>query len=58
MQKIPLSELEKPTIAGYYALVLKATGENAKAMTFLESAFKIPILPEERKMFERAKAGG
>lgn len=50
-------QLEDPRIAGYYGLVLNATGEKGKAKGFLDSALKTPMLPEERKLFERAKTG-
>lgn len=51
------TQLENPSIAGYYGLVLQATGETTKAQDYLNSAFKGPMLPEERKLFERAKTG-
>lgn len=57
MQTIPQQKLEDPSIAGYYGLVLRATGDNARAATYLNWAFKGALLPEERKLFERAKAG-
>ena len=50
-------QLEDPRIAGYYGLVLNATGDKAKAQGYFDSAFKSPMLPEERKLFERAKTG-
>jgi tetratricopeptide (TPR) repeat protein len=56
-QTLNPKELEDPSIAGYYGLVLKASGSEAKARSYLDWAFKGPMLPEERKLFERAKAG-
>ena len=56
MQTLAPKYLEDPAIAGYYGLILKATGDNGKAQAYLNWAFKAPMLPEERKMFERAKA--
>jgi tetratricopeptide (TPR) repeat protein len=50
-------ELQDPSIAGYYGLILKATGNGAKAKTYLELASKARLLPEEKKIFERARAG-
>ena len=44
-------------IAGYYGLVLHATGDKARARVYLDWAFKSPMLPEERNFFERAKTG-
>lgn len=57
IEKLAPRDLEKPSIAGYYGLILKAAGSNAKASTYFDYAFKSPMLPEERKLFEKAKAG-
>jgi cytochrome c-type biogenesis protein CcmH/NrfG len=57
MEKIPLRELEKPTIAGYYGLILKATGNKAKAKAYLAWAQRAQLLPEEKKLFDQASAG-
>ncbi len=54
-QTLKAKQLEDPRIAGYYGLVLKATGDTANARIYLDWAFKNPMLPEERKLFERAK---
>jgi len=56
-QTLSPKALEDPAIAGYYGLILKATGYPEKAQAYLNWAFKSPMLPEERKLFERAKAG-
>jgi tetratricopeptide (TPR) repeat protein len=50
-------DLEKQSIAGYYALILKATGNNQKAATYFDYAFKGPMLPEEKKLFQSARTG-
>jgi tetratricopeptide (TPR) repeat protein len=57
IEKLDPKDLEKPSIAGYYGLILKASGSSAKASTYFDYAFKTPLLPEERKLFEKAKAG-
>ena len=57
MQQLPTKALEDPSIAGYYGLILKATGNPGKAKVYLEWASKAPMLPEEKKLFDRAKAG-
>jgi tetratricopeptide (TPR) repeat protein len=57
IEQLKPRDLENPSIAGYYGLILKATGNRAKAKPYLEWAFKSPLLPEERKLFEKAKAG-
>ena len=58
IESIAPKDLEKQSIAGYYALILKATGNNEKANTFFDYAFKGPMLPEEKKLFDRARTGG
>jgi tetratricopeptide (TPR) repeat protein len=50
-------ELQDPSIAGYYGLILKATGDRAKARAYLDWTAKGHLLPEEKKLFDRAKAG-
>ena len=57
MQALPQKDLESPAIAGYYGLILSATGDKLKARPYLDWAFKAQLLPEERKLFEKAKAG-
>ena len=57
MQQLPPKDLENPSIAGYYGLILKATGNPAKAKVYLQWASKAQMLPEEKKLFDRAKAG-
>jgi hypothetical protein len=57
MQKLPPKALEHPGIAGYYGLILKANGDAAKSRSYLEWAFKNQLLPEEKKLFEKARAG-
>ena len=57
IERLKPQELQNPSIAGYYGLILKATGNGAKAKTCLELASKAPLLPEEKKLFDRAKAG-
>ena len=56
-QQLPAKDLENPSVAGYYGLVLKATGNPGKAKVYLEWASKAPMLPEEKKLFDRAKTG-
>jgi len=57
MQRLTPAELEKPSMAGYYGLILKAAGDRARASAYLEWASKAQLLPEEKKLFDRAKAG-
>jgi predicted Zn-dependent protease len=57
LQKLSPKQLENPSIAGYYGLVLKAAGDPSKAKAYLAWASKAKLLPEEQKLFDRAKAG-
>jgi predicted Zn-dependent protease len=57
MQTLSPKALEDPSIAGYYGVILKATGNPEKAKIYLNWAIKSRLLPEERTLFERAKAG-
>jgi hypothetical protein len=57
IERLKPQELQNPSIAGYYGLILKATGNGAKAKTYFELASKAKLLPEEQKLFDRAKAG-
>ena len=57
IEQLKPRELQDPSIAGYYGLILQATGNKAKARAWLDLAFKGPMLPEERKLFEQARAG-
>jgi len=57
MKTLKPGELEKPSVAGYYGLILKATGDRAKARAYLDWTAKAPLLPEERALFDQAKAG-
>jgi tetratricopeptide (TPR) repeat protein len=50
-------ELQNPTVAGYYGLILKATGDRVRAKAYLDWSAKTRLLPEEKKLFDNAKAG-
>ncbi len=55
MQKLTPKQLNDPSIAGYYGLILKATGDNAKAQSYFGWALKGKLLPEEQKLFQQAQ---
>jgi tetratricopeptide (TPR) repeat protein len=57
LQQLNPKDREHPSVAGYYGLILKATGDRDTAKIYLNWAFKAPLLPEERKLFEQAKSG-
>ena len=56
MKTLKPQELQDPSIAGYYGLILKATGDRSKARVYLDWAAKGQLLPEEKKLFDQAKA--
>jgi Flp pilus assembly protein TadD len=57
MQQLEPKDLNKPSIAGYYGIILKASGDPEKAKVYLNWASRAQMLPEEKKLFERARAG-
>jgi Flp pilus assembly protein TadD len=57
MKTLSPGELQNPSVAGYYGLILKATGDRAKARAYLAWTAKAPLLPEEKNLFDQAKAG-
>ncbi len=54
MQRLTPQELNDPSVAGYYGLILKATGDTNKAKVYLAWTSKAHLLPEEKKLFDRA----
>lgn len=54
LQRLTPQQLQSPTIAGYYGLILKAAGEPSKARVYLDLSMKGQLLPEERQMFRDA----
>jgi tetratricopeptide (TPR) repeat protein len=57
MQQLKAPQLEKPDIAGYYGLILKANGDMADAKVSLNRISKAHLLPEEQTLFDQAGAG-
>jgi predicted Zn-dependent protease len=57
MQQLKPQDLEIPAIAGYYGIILKAAGDGANARIYLDKTAKARLLPEEQKLFTRARAG-
>jgi hypothetical protein len=57
MQRLDAKDLDKPSIAGYYGIILKASGDPEKAKVYLNWASRAQMLPEEKKLFDRARAG-
>ena len=57
MDTLKPQELENPSIVGYYGIILKTAGQTNRARAYLARAFNGRLLPEERKLFETARAG-
>lgn len=49
------AELENPSVASYYGVVLAAAGQSEKARRYLAKADGAPILPEESKLVLEAR---
>jgi len=56
-QKIDPTKLEDASNANYYGLILKAAGNPAEAKKYFALGAKAPMLPEEKKLFDKAKSG-
>jgi Flp pilus assembly protein TadD len=54
-ERLRPKQLEEPSVAGYYGIVLEATGNSQRAKKYLELAGKAPLLPEERKLLDRVR---
>jgi thioredoxin-like negative regulator of GroEL len=48
-------ELERPQIAAYYGVMLANSGDLARAAKFLDLGAKANLLPEEKKLVEKAQ---
>lgn len=57
MQSIPPQALNDNSTAGYYGVILKATGNNTQAKTYLQRSFRGQLLPEEHALFQQAMSG-
>jgi len=57
MKGLPPDELSRPDVALYYALLLSANGQQASAAPYIAAARKAQLLPEERQLLEKLRAG-
>jgi hypothetical protein len=57
IERLTPQQLQDPGIAGYYGLILKATGNPAKANAYFALTAKATLTPEEQKLFEQARSG-
>ena len=51
-------QLEDPSIAAYYGIILTGSGQGDKAKKYLDLASKARLLPEEQKLVEKARKRG
>jgi hypothetical protein len=57
LAKLKPEQLEQPTIALYYGLLLSAGGDSATASRYLALAEKSKMFHEEEQLLAAAKAG-
>ena len=57
MQAFPESDLQRPEVALYYAVLLAAAGERNQAEPYFAAAEKGRPLPEERRLLDQARRG-
>jgi hypothetical protein len=57
MQQFTPQELQNPSIAGYYGLILKANGNKTEAKDYLNRISKAQLMPEEQALFDQAMKG-
>jgi Flp pilus assembly protein TadD len=50
-------ELEEPSIAAYYGVILAGTGNTTKARRYLDRGLQARLLPEEKTLITKAKLG-
>jgi Flp pilus assembly protein TadD len=55
LEALPASQLESPSIAAYYGVLLAAEGQTEKATKYLDLASRGQLLPEEKVMIEAAR---
>jgi Flp pilus assembly protein TadD len=56
MDRLPSAQLEDPSTAGYYAMVLKSSGKAVKAQKYFDLSTKAKLLPEERKIIDKVRS--
>lgn len=55
LERMTPDQRETPAVAAYYALALAANGRREEASRYFELAREAKMLPEERKLIERAR---
>jgi hypothetical protein len=54
LEKLEPENLQSPSVALYYGVLLAAAGETGKAAEYLGKARKGPLLPEEKVLLDDA----
>ncbi len=55
MRGLTPAQLEDPSVAAYYGIILAAAGDTAAAPKFLDASAKAKLLPEEEKLVTEAR---
>ncbi len=55
-RKLNPEQLQEPTVAAYYGIVLCEAGKRTEAQKYLDLAGRAKLLPEEKELLKRAKA--
>ena len=56
-EKLTAEQRAEPSIAGYYAMMLRANGRGEEAKRYFELSAEARMLPEERRVIDEARAG-
>lgn len=57
MQQLDSKYLQAPSIALYYAMILKANGDKTQARAYLDRVSRAQLWPEEQALYDKANAG-
>jgi hypothetical protein len=56
MESLNVEQLQEPSIAAYYGVILIAAGENEKAREYLKLGDSAKLLPEEKALIAKAES--
>ena len=56
IEKLPQEQLQEPSVATYYGLILSAAGEKERAREFLQRSARAMLLPEEKALVAKAES--
>jgi len=55
-EKLTPAQLQEPTVAAYYGIILCEAGKRSEAQRYLDLAERAKLLPEEKELLKKAKA--